>query len=96
MTKTDLVSAIAQEAGISKKNAKIALDAFVQCVNNSLSTGEDVVIVGFGKYYVSERNARTVRNPKTGEERTISARKYPRFNAGKLLKDVVNNQNITF
>ena len=90
MNKETLVSEMAQVAGMTKKNAKLALEAFVQCVSNSLSNGNEVRLTGFGVYSVSERAERQGRNLKTGEVITIPQTKYPKFKASKNLKDAIN------
>ena len=90
MNKTELIAAIAKEAGISKKAAEDALKAFITVVGKTLKKGGKVQLVGFGTFEVSKRSARTGRNPQTGETVKIKASKSPRFKAGKALKDAVN------
>ena len=90
MNKTELVAAMAQEAELSKKDAEKALKAFTDVVAEELKKGEKIQLVGFGTFEVSERAARTGRNPQTGAEMTIPASKSPKFKAGKALKDLVN------
>ena len=90
MNKAELVAAIAENAGLSKKDSEKALAAFVSVVTNELKKGEKVQLVGFGTFEVSTRPARTGRNPQTKQEITIAASKAPKFKAGKALKDVVN------
>ncbi|MBR1390443.1 MAG: HU family DNA-binding protein [Lachnospiraceae bacterium] len=90
MNKTELVSAIAEKAEISKKDAEAALKAFTDVVSEELQKGEKIQLVGFGTFEVSERAARTGRNPQTKEEIKIPASKAPKFKAGKALKDLVN------
>ena len=90
MNKTELINAIAEESGISKKNAKLAVDAFVSTIEKALKADEKVSIVGFGTFEVRTRAARTGRNPATGKEIKISASKSPAFKAGKALKDALN------
>ena len=89
MNKNELVEQIAMAADISKAKAGMALDAFVEAVSSSLQKGEDVSLVGFGTFTVSERSERTGRNPQTGETIKIAACKQPKFRAGKKLKDAV-------
>ena len=84
MNKSELIEAIAQEAGISKSAAQKALDATTNAVTNALKNGDTVTLVGFGTFYVGEG-----RNPKTGEPLTIAAAKTPKFRAGKALKDAL-------
>jgi DNA-binding protein HU-beta len=90
MTKQELVSKIAEDAGISKKAAEDALNSFIGSVKKALSSGGSVSLVGFGTFGVSKRSARTGRNPQTGAEIKIPARKVPTFKAGKGLKEAVN------
>lgn len=90
MNKTELITAIAEEAELSKKDAEKALKAFVDVVGNELKKGEKVQLVGFGTFEVSERAAREGRNPQTGKTMKIEACKAPKFKAGKALKDAVN------
>ncbi len=89
MTKADLVSYIAKEAGLTKANAEKALDAFIKAVMDALSKGEKVTLVGFGTFYVAERAQRRGRNPQTKEEIIIPACKVPKFKPGKLLREKV-------
>lgn len=90
MNKTDLINSIAAKSGLNKKNSEAALNAFVSSVEEALSEGEKVVLVGFGTFEVRDRAERKGRNPQTREEITIPASKAPVFKAGKGLKDKVN------
>ncbi|MGN0346631.1 MAG: HU family DNA-binding protein [Lachnospiraceae bacterium] len=90
MNKTELVEAIAKEAGISKKDADAAVKAFTTVVTDELKKEEKVTLIGFGTFEVGKRAARTGRNPQTGKEIKIKASKSPKFKAGKALKDAVN------
>ena len=90
MNKLELVSAIAEQANLTKKDAEAALKAFVDSVEASLKKGEKVQLVGFGTFDVRERAARVGRNPRTNEEMQIAAAKVPTFKAGKALKDLIN------
>ena len=90
MNKTELVAAIAAKAELSKKDAEKALKAFTDVVAEELKKGEKIQLVGFGTFEVSERAARTGRNPQTGAEMKIEASKAPKFKAGKALKDSIN------
>ena len=83
MNKADLVAAMAEKAGVSKKDAEASLKAFTDVVAEELKKGEKIQLVGFGTFEVSERAARTGRNPQTGAEMTIAASKAPKFKAGK-------------
>jgi len=90
MNKTELVAAIAEQAGISRKDAEAAVKAFTDVVAAELKNGGKVQLVGFGTFEVSERAARMGRNPRTRETMPIEASKAPKFKAGKALKDMVN------
>ena len=90
MNKMELVSAMADKTGLSKKDAEAALKAFTDVVAEELKKGDKIQLVGFGTFEVSERAARTGSNPQTGKEMTIPASKAPKFKAGKALKDSVN------
>ena len=90
MNKTELVAAMAEQAGISKKDAEKALVAFTSVVTDELKKGGKVQLVGFGTFEVSERAEREGRNPQTGETMKIAACKAPKFKAGKALKDAIN------
>ena len=90
MNKADLVAAMAEKAGVSKKDAEASLKAFTDVVAEELKKGEKIQLVGFGTFEVSERAARTGRNPQTGAEMTIAASKVPQLKAGKALKDSLN------
>ncbi|RYY95495.1 MAG: HU family DNA-binding protein, partial [Chitinophagaceae bacterium] len=82
MNKAELIAQIAEEAGITKTQANIALDSFVDSVTKTLKKGDKVTLVGFGTFSVSKRAARNGRNPQTGEVIKIKARKVARFKAG--------------
>ena len=90
MNKTELVAAIAAQAGISKKDAENALKAFIDVTSKELKKGGKVQLVGFGTFEVAKRAAREGRNPQTGATMKIKASKAPKFKAGKALKDYVN------
>lgn len=89
MNKTDLIDKLADHTGLSKVDAKRAIEAFTAIVMDSLAEEEEVVLVGFGTFSVSKRGARKGRNPQTGKEINIPARKVPKFKVGKAFKDVV-------
>lgn len=82
MNKTQLIDAVAKEAGITKAESKKAVDAFVNVVSSALQSGDRIALVGFGSFSVAEKPARTGRNPRTGEATEISAKKTVRFKAG--------------
>ncbi|MEY5040923.1 MAG: hypothetical protein RLZZ414_462 [Bacteroidota bacterium] len=90
MNKAELIEAIAAESGLSKADAKRALDAFVSTTTAALKGGDRVALVGFGSFSTSERAARTGRNPQTGKEIKIAAKKVVKFKAGAELSDSVN------
>ncbi len=90
MNKAELIEAIAAESGLSKADAKRALDAFVSTTSAALKSGDRVALVGFGSFSTSERAARTGRNPQTGKEIKIAAKKVVKFKAGAELTDSVN------
>ena len=90
MKKAELVAAMAEQAGLSKKDAEAALKAFTDVVSDELKNGGKVQLVGFGTFEVPERAAREGRNPQSGEVMKIAASKAPKFKAGKALKDLVN------
>ncbi len=90
MNKTEIIAAMAEKSGLSKKDAEKALKAFTETVVEELQQGGRVQIVGFGTFEVSERAAREGRNPRTNEVMRIEASRAPRFKAGKALKDAIN------
>ena len=90
MNRTELVAAMAEKTQLSKKDADLALKAFIDVVSEEMQKGEKVQLVGFGTFEVSKRAAREGRNPQTGEAMTIAASKTPKFKAGKALKDSIN------
>ena len=92
MNKTELIAAMADQAGLSKKDAEKALKAFTDIVADELKKGEKIQLVGFGTFEVAERAARDGRNPLTGKAMKIAASKAPKFKAGKALKDAVNKK----
>lgn len=89
MNKTELISAVAEKAGLSKKDATAAVAAVFEEITGALAKGDKVQLIGFGNFEVRERAARTARNPRTGETLEIAASKVPAFKAGKALKDAV-------
>ena len=92
MNKNEIIDAMASSADISKNAATRALDAFIDAVTKSLSSGDDVILVGFGSFTTSHRAARTGRNPQTGQSMAIPAATVARFKAGKKLKEAVNKE----
>ncbi len=90
MNKTQLVEAVAEKAGLKKKEAEAAVNAMTDAIAEALKAGDKVQLIGFGTFEVKERGAREGRNPRTGETIKIAASKHPSFTAGKALKDSVN------
>ena len=91
MTKTELIKQIAERADLTQAKATEALQAFEAAVTSELSKGGEVALIGFGTFKVTDRAARTGRNPQTGAAIQIAASKVPTFKAGKGLKDAVNS-----
>lgn len=89
MNKTELIAAVAEKTGLSKKDSDAAVAAMVDVITESLVQGEKVQLVGFGSFEVKSRSARMGRNPHTKEQIEILASKVPVFKAGKALKDTV-------
>lgn len=89
MNKAELVSAVAEKAGISKANAEKAVKAFTQVVTDELASGGKVQLIGFGTFEVAERKERNGINPQTKAKMVVAASKYPKFKAGQKLKDAV-------
>ena len=90
MNKSELVAEISAKTNLSKKDAEAALAAFIDVTKDALKKGEKIQLVGFGTFEVSNRAARTGRNPLTGDTMEIPAVNVPKFKAGKALKDAVN------
>lgn len=89
MNKTELIAAVAENAGLSKKDAEAAVKAVFGSIEDALKKGEKVQLIGFGTFEVRARAAKEGRNPKTGEKMTIQASKVPAFKAGAALKEAV-------
>ena len=90
MNKSELSDAVADTANLSKADGARAVNAVIDSISSALRSGDSVSLVGFGTFKVKQRNARTGRNPRTGETIQIAASKVPNFKAGKDLKDAVN------
>ena len=90
MTKADMIAAVAEKSGLTKKDAEKAVKALTETVIENLAKGEKIQMIGFGTFEVSERAAREGRNPHTGESMTIEASKTPKFKPCKAFKDAVN------
>ena len=93
MNKAELIAKVADKTGSTKKEAELAVNAFVSSIEEALKKGDKVQLIGFGTFEVRQRKARQGRNPrKPGEVIKIAASKAPVFKAGKALKDAVNNK----
>lgn len=90
MNKQDLISVVAETSGLSKSDTTKAVEGVFESISTALKKGDEVRLVGFGTFSVSQRKASTGRNPRTGETMTIKASAQPKFKAGKGLKDSVN------
>ena len=89
MNKTEMIAAMAETSGLSKKDCEAALTAFLTATESALKSGDKVQLVGFGSFEVKEHAARIGRNPSTGAEINIPASKAPTFKPGKALKDAI-------
>ncbi|MDX9988467.1 MULTISPECIES: HU family DNA-binding protein [Thiothrix] len=89
MNKSELIDAVSAKAGLTKADTDRAFKAFVEVITESMAKGETIALVGFGTFLVRERQARSGRNPRTGETISIESAKIPAFKAGKALKDAV-------
>lgn len=90
MKKTELIAAIAEQSGLSKKDAEKALSATLDTIVNAVAEGDKIQLTGFGTFEQRQRNARTGVDPRTGNSIEIPASKVPAFKAGKAFKDIVN------
>ncbi len=90
MNKSDLIAAVAAKTGETKKSAEASINAIIDVIAETLASGDKIQLVGFGSFEVRQRAARKGRNPQTGKEMKIDAKKAPVFKAGKALKDAVN------
>ena len=93
MNKSELISKIAEDTGLSKVNAAAAVDSFIQGITKSLKKGQAITFVGFGTFKTAQRKARTARNPRTGAAIKIPKRRVVRFTPGKALKASVARAN---
>ncbi len=94
MNKSDLIEAVEEKTGLTKKDSASALDAILEAISESLAKGDKVQLIGFGTFEVRSRQAREGRNPATGKTLKIKASKAPAFKAGKALKDKVKQESI--
>ena len=92
MTKAEIVAKVAEEIKVTKKVAEGAFQTVIRCIEGALKKGEKTIIVGFGTFSVADRKARKGRNPRTGKEIKIAAKKVPKFTAGAALKAVVSGK----
>ena len=90
MKKTELIAAIAEQSGLSKKDAEKALSATLDTIVKAVADGDKIQLTGFGTFEQRQRNARTGVDPRTGNSIDIPASKVPAFKAGKAFKDIVN------
>lgn len=90
MNKTEMIEAVASETGLAKTEVAKVLNAYTAEIIKAVAAGGDYTVIGFGKFYASQRQARTGRNPSTGAEIKIPAAMVPKFTAGKAFKDAVN------
>jgi nucleoid DNA-binding protein len=91
MTKIDIINRVAEQTGLPKQDADLAVETIISLIKDSLADDESVILRRFGSFQTREKNPRIGRNPKTGEEAEISARKVVRFKAGKRFKEAVNS-----
>ena len=92
MNKAELITSMAEKSNLTKKDAELALKAFIESVSETLENGDKVQLVGFGTFETRVRAEREGRNPRSGEVMNIPASKAPKFKAGKALKDIVNEK----
>ena len=90
MKKTELIAAIAEQSGLTKKDAEAALNATLDTITKAVAEGDKIQLTGFGTFEQRQRNARTGVDPRTGNPIEIAATKVPAFKAGKAFKDFVN------
>ena len=90
MKKTELIAAVAEQTGLSKKDAEKALNATIDTIIKAVAEGDKIQLTGFGTFEQGQRNARTDVDPRTGNSIEIPASKVPAFKAGKAFKDIVN------
>ena len=87
MNKNELISAVAEKSGLSKKDSEKALNAALETITATVAAGDKVQLIGFGTFELRERAEKQARNPRTGEKRTVPACKAPAFKAGQAFKD---------
>ncbi len=96
MTKIDIINLVSDDTGLSKVKAEEAVEMIIHTIKESLQNGESVILRRFGSFQVRAKSARVGRNPKTGREAPISARRVVRFKAGKHFKEAVNGADVKF
>ena len=94
MTKAEIVAKVAEQVKVTKKVADGAFQAIIGCIEGALKKGEKTTIIGFGTFSVAQRKARKGRNPQTGKEIKIAAKKVPKFSAGSALKVIVSGKAV--
>jgi integration host factor subunit beta len=94
MTKAELVEKVASTIKLTKKETEVIVGIIFQSITESLSEGEKVELRGFGSFRIRERNARIGRNPKSGEQVEVPAKKVPFFKAGKELRELVDEKDL--
>jgi DNA-binding protein HU-beta len=90
MSRDTLIQTLVEKNGLTKADATVAVTQVIQAISDCMSQGKEINLIGFGKFSVKDVPARTGRNPSTGAELQIAARKQPKFTPGKALKDAVN------
>lgn len=93
-TKSDLINGLSRDVDITKKEAELIVNTFLECIIESLNREEEVELRGFGSFRIRERGARQGRNPRTGEPVTVTAKKVPYFKVGKQFKECINNSDM--
>ena len=94
MTKAEIVAKVAEQVKVTKKVAEGAFQTIIGCIEGALKKGERTIIIGFGTFSVAERKARKGRNPQTGKEIKIAAKKVPKFSAGAALKAIISGKAV--
>ncbi|HEB71543.1 MAG TPA: integration host factor subunit alpha [Nitrospirae bacterium] len=93
MTKIDIINRVAEQTGLARQDSDTAVETIIALVKGALANDDPVILRRFGSFQTRAKNPRIGRNPKTGEEAEISARKVVRFKAGKHFKQAVNNKS---
>jgi integration host factor subunit beta len=93
-TKADLINGLSREVDITKREAEMIVNTFLECIIESLHREEGVELRGFGSFRIRERGPRKGRNPRTGDPVTVTAKKVPYFKVGKQLKECINNSEL--